>query len=91
MDFVFIETALKYVFIYFSYRAETPHVVEGVSLKFDTKSLLKKKKTSTPIHSSTLLESSTPASLDFSNIDEFQDVSDIQGKFQLLNSIRFKQ
>ena len=88
---MFIESIFKYVFIHFSYRAENPHVVKDVSLTFDTKSLLKGKKTSTPIHSSTLLESSKPESSDCSNIDEFHDVLDIEGKFQFLNSIKFKQ
>ena len=86
-----METVFKYVFIHFSHRAETSHVVKDVSLTFDTKSLLKNKKTSTPIHSSTLLESSKPESFDCSNIDEFQDVSGIQDKFQLINYIKFKQ
>ena len=86
-----METFFKYAFIHFSYRAETPQVVKGISLTFDTESLFKNKKTSTPIHSNTLLDSSKPESLDFSNIDELQDVSDIQGKFQFLNSIEFKQ
>ena len=86
-----METVFKYVFIHFYNRAETPQVVKGVSLTFDTESLLKNKKTSTPIHSNTLLDSSKPESLDCSNIDEFHDVSDIQGKFQFLNSLEFKQ
>ena len=87
----FMETVFKYAFIHFSYRAETPQVVKGISLTFDTESLFKNKKTSTPIHSNTLLDSSKPESLDCSNIDELQDFSDIQGKFQFLNSIEFKQ
>ena len=88
---MFIDTAFKYVFILFSYRAETPQVLKGVSLTFDATPLLENKKTSTPIHGSTLLESSKPESLDCSNIDEFQDISDIQGKFQFLNSIKFEE
>ena len=86
-----METVFKYVFIHFYNRAETPQVVKGVSLTFDTESLLKNRKTSTPIRSNTLVDSSNPESLDCSNIVELQDVSDIPGKFQFLNSIEFEQ